>query len=627
MVFIVEHLKYVQGIHNLMQIYFRHESVRKNQKALIADTARAVQEGKILLAHAPTGIGKTDSVLSPALSYAIENEKTVFFLTPKISQHKIAVEVIGGVAEKYELNITALDLIGRRYACIDPVLSELDHDGFYHSCEKKRRKEECIYYGKARGYSRAEEAEAGQTFKKIMKDYGAVKTHAEVVDICKKYDACPYEVMMKIGKKADVIIADYFHFLTPRIRELLLLKTGKTIENSIVIIDEAHNLAPRMRQRLSSTVNSFNMKKAEEEMVQIGAEKIRLQKFFDKWAKEKCGKNREVLVSMESFADLVKKSGYEFGELIEILEETGGQYLEITSKRSSCLKLSRFLENWVKEDKGVVRIIKNSGTYFSLSKKSLDASVLTADLNKTHASVLMSGTLEPLQMHRDILGLEREKTVMKTYESPFDKKRRLDIITKTGTTRYSKRNFETYSALAEKIGKIVEGGPKNAVVFFPSFAVMNNVVPLLNSRDVLIQRERMRPREVGDMLREFYKENRILCAVQGGSFSEGVDYKNGVIKTIVIVGIALEEMGIEIKSLIDHYQEKFGKGWEYGYIYPAIIRAHQAAGRGIRKESDKVAVVFLDERFQWKNYRHLIDRNREFIVSDEPEKYIKKFWN
>jgi Rad3-related DNA helicase len=52
----------------------------------------------------------------------------------------------------------------------------------------------------------------------------------------------------------------------------------------------------------------------------------------------------------------------------------------------------------------------------------------------------------------------------------------------------------------------------------------------------------------------------------------------------------------------------------------------QAAGRGIRKESDRSAIVFMDERFKWKNYKSILDDGRRFIITREPEAFVRNFW-
>ena len=39
------------------------------------------------------------------------------------------------------------------------------------------------------------------------------------------------------------------------------------------------------------------------------------------------------------------------------------------------------------------------------------------------------------------------------------------------------------------------------------------------------------------------------------------------------------------------------KGWNYGYLFPAYLKANQASGRPIRKKDDKGGIIFMDWRF------------------------------
>lgn len=608
------------------KFYFRHEKVREQQGDLIRDVYAAVSEKMALLAHAPTGLGKTDSVISASLSHAIENNLTIFFLTPKISQHRIAVDVVKGIAGKFDLKLRACDMIGRRYSCIDPALSDMDHEGFYHSCEKKRKNEQCMFFGNARGYGKLGEAKANLLFKRMADGYGSVKSHEEVVETCERHSACPYEWMIRIGSMSNIIIADYFHILVPRIRDVFLKKINKRVDKSIIIIDEAHNLARRMRDNLSSTINSFILKRAENETRLAGTENIKFEKPFSEWADRLLEGKKERLISKTDFDGFLDRYGMEHNELATHLEGVGLDHLERTNRKSACLRLAKFLQGWRLEEQGSIRLLQKRVGAFSLAKKFLDPSPATSILNQAHSAVLMSGTLLPLEMHRDVLGLERERTLMRRYRSPFEKSNTMSIIAEGTTTRYSKRNFENYSAIAEGVDRMVASSPGGVAVFFASYAVLNAVAQLMKTRGLLVQKERMSPREVGLLLRQFSDGQGVLCAVQGGSLAEGIDYANNEIKTAVIVGIALEEMGLEVQALIDHYEEKFGKGWEYGYIYPAVIKALQAAGRSIRKESDSAVIVFMDERFKWRNYKSILDDGRQFIVTAEPEKYVKNFW-
>lgn len=56
-------------------------------------------------------------------------------------------------------------------------------------------------------------------------------------------------------------------------------------------------------------------------------------------------------------------------------------------------------------------------------------------------------------------------------------------------------------------------------------------------------------------------------------------------------------------------------------------RVLQAAGRCIRSETDKGAIILMDERFKWKNYSKCFPFDMDFIVTEVPEKYIHRFFN
>ncbi|MGV8171670.1 MAG: helicase C-terminal domain-containing protein, partial [Candidatus Woesearchaeota archaeon] len=123
----------------------------------------------------------------------------------------------------------------------------------------------------------------------------------------------------------------------------------------------------------------------------------------------------------------------------------------------------------------------------------------------------------------------------------------------------------------------------------------------------------------------YRSKGAILNAVITGSFAEGIDLP-GILKAVVIVGLPLQKPDLETKSLIEYYDKKFNKGWDYGYLFPAFTKTIQAAGRCIRSETDKGVIIFLDERYGWNNYYRCFPSTWKIKVSLLYTALIKDFF-
>ena len=89
-----------------MELLFPFPEIRNGQNELINDIKTVLETKGTLLAHAPTGIGKTAAALTPSLEYALNNDKIVFFLTSKQSQHKIVIDTLRLIKEKNKDNVS-----------------------------------------------------------------------------------------------------------------------------------------------------------------------------------------------------------------------------------------------------------------------------------------------------------------------------------------------------------------------------------------------------------------------------------------------------------------------------------------------------------------------------------------
>ena len=60
-----------------MEILFPHENMRPIQEELVKEVYEAIENKKDLIAHAPTGLGKTAASLAPALTQSIKKNLTI----------------------------------------------------------------------------------------------------------------------------------------------------------------------------------------------------------------------------------------------------------------------------------------------------------------------------------------------------------------------------------------------------------------------------------------------------------------------------------------------------------------------------------------------------------------------
>ena len=73
---------------------------------------------------------------------------------------------------------------------------------------------------------------------------------------------CPHELMGILARAADLILGNYNHFLDPETRFLTDNKLGLLDDQTIMIVDEAHQLEERSRERLSTSVDIYTLDKA-----------------------------------------------------------------------------------------------------------------------------------------------------------------------------------------------------------------------------------------------------------------------------------------------------------------------------------------------------------------------------
>jgi DNA excision repair protein ERCC-2 len=75
-----------------------------------------------------------------------------------------------------------------------------------------------------------------------------------------------------------------------------------------------------------------------------------------------------------------------------------------------------------------------------------------------------------------------------------------------------------------------------------------------------------------------------------------MDFPAEDLELAVLVGVPYPKPTAKLKSIVNFYDAKFQRGWEYAVEAPTRRKLMQAIGRLIRSETDRGVAVVLDAR-------------------------------
>ncbi len=604
---------------------FPFEKVREGQREVLRDARMALGEGKHLLANAPTGLGKTVVALTASLEVALEKNKLVLFLTSRQSQHKAAIDTIS-LINKAGNRVTGVDIIAKQAMCQLPEARKY-RKAFLEFCYFKVKSKSCPWHNRDR------EAVADMISRKTMHVH-------ELIDVCRRFGVCPHNTALMAAGKAHVLVCDY-NYIFSDVSKQVLKWLDKDLSDIILVVDEAHNLPDRVRSHLCGDLSPTDLKRGIKDSKpydkslakMLRSILINFLKVFREREGEEKAERAEFLDMVQKAIRKVSRKDLRITDLIAHLEEVGEKVV-VDHGSEKLLELANFMKKWNEMDDGMVRILTH-GRDKKISYKLLDPSILTAPVFKgLHSSIIMSGTLHPVTMYRDLLGLEPERTVSGNYPSPFPKENRSVVVTPNLTSLYAKRTERMYDSYTQNIICIAEGIPGNIAVFFPSYAFLQKINEGMrhwNGKHLLQEKSKMKKEEKTALLEELKAKKEeggaILMGVMGGSLSEGIDFKNNLLHSVVVVGLPLSPPSIENQALKDYYSDKFGPklGFEYSIIHPALNKVLQAAGRCIRSEKDKAIIFLMDSRYAQERYSKCLPKGFDFDVSRDVRSSVSKF--
>ena len=241
----------------------------------------------------------------------------------------------------------------------------------------------------------------------------------------------------------------------------------------------------------------------------------------------------------------------------------------------------------------------------------------------------MSATLAPVDFYRATMGLEPERCEHAQYPSPFPPEHRRVVVVPDVSTEYRHRARDRV-AIAAHVSAAVEAVPGNTAVFFSSFALRDAVLEDLDlgDRPVLIQGRRMDEASRAEVIDTLSRgEGHVLLGVLGGIFAEGIDLPGAGLLAVVVVGPALPHVGLERKMMAGWFEDQYGSGFCYAYQVPGMARVVQAAGRVIRSQEDRGAIVLIGRRFLQRGYQAFFPEDWQPQRSTVPSDALAGLWS
>ncbi len=389
------------------------------------------------------------------------------------------------------------------------------------------------------------------------------------------------------------MVCDYNYALDPIV---CLQRAFDGNRDITLLVDEAHNLPGRVTDMLSSSLSGRDVMLWRREAGKMHGRTSPVYQALT-----------TLLNALRALPDMLDAPPEQVIEALEVLAPLS-QGLPLLAGRE-LYRFAFLLKRALQLPQDYAPLIEKEGKEKSLTLLCLHITdYLRERTRKRKGCVFFSATLSPLNDMKTLLGGEEEDACF-ALPSPFPADNLL-VMSLPVNTRYRGRS-QTAPMVAQAIADMYTACPGKYLVFFPSYAYLDMVLELLQSREDLplhIQQQGMGEEERASYLSRFSENGPPVLglSVLGGIFSEGIDLPGLSLIGVCVVGVGLPMVSPRQEKLREKYDAVFNNGFNFAYRYPGMHKVLQAAGRVIRSETDRGVVLLLDERYRQRDYRTLL---------------------
>ncbi len=598
------------------------------------------QNAPHLLAHAPTGLGKTSAALAPALTWQQQapESRQVYYLVTTVNQHDNPIKDLQRLVDLratrgLKTTLRVVDLAGQNQVTVEGTT-------FCRTPHGRPTDEMCAESRRAHDWG---------LLPNRPLSWRDVATHLNDEDIC------PYHYLQGLMETADVVVCDYWWVFDPDAAVAWDKTSHFGHKEVVLIVDEAHNLIPRVRTARDVQVRRDELKRRLQNTANAAARDALqplLGSLFDN-GKLAVPAARPGLAPSQVCATLdVSLLEAALAYWNERRAEVGDEGERMTIEE----RLVRNLLVPASDDDNVViyTVAERPSTLHPIAREPMlhvrrvnATDDLKRGYGRVKASLTMSGTLvapkdpeDELKMLVPQFALPEGTEVFKA-ASPFAVDHQQWVYSSLPLGKYyDRQSWYTYYQY-----EIVESGratPGVTAVFFSSYEFMQAVLDEMPATEqALVVRERRSGdaaaeatsiEEYNRLLRERLSgqgtidAHAYLFAVYTGKLAQGANFAGNLIKTVICVSVPAEMVELfheqlcrQLWSLLypntpppsaplndrnPAHKAEWAAAWQYAYERPSMFEVLQATGRGIRTPMDRCAFVLLDQRydeFKWHN--------------------------
>jgi len=490
------------------------------------------------------------------------------------------------------------------------------------------------------------------------------KLYSEILETCDKKRLCPYKIQTNLLREARVIALSYNYIIDERMS--WTIKSKIDYENSILVVDEAHNLQKVCSSLNSDSITLGTVRSAVKEIERFKRDPTAeiqdfLQTMHDEMEAMLAGlkDDGETQFDPESFLEKASR-GLTLDTLSEIFDEIEEYGVKIRidqlrrgrRPRSSLYHLANFWRHVVEslDTEGVAFLVSRDATAgaanVALELWDMRSSeILREKWKNFHACIFCSGTIEPIPAFAETIGLDQYSS--QSIPSPYTAKNLTALITRGLSTKGEDLPRRMGEAYIKAIEAFIQALDENLAIFSASYRIQRGLLDLGleeviedHRRKPFVEYHGMQGREGRKLLEAFKgqaisKRKGVLCATMTGRFSEGADYPGKELEGIFLVGVPFDRMSTRTKVYLDYYKLLYGKtkGKYLGYIIPALRRTSQSLGRALRSTNDKAVIILGDERYVQSRFFALLPdyaKKASKLIDADPKNIgmeICEFWS